>query len=56
MGIVLFGNTPWTNDEIGVRISMLEEALNRMSETDDMNVLQMQREIATWKELLRRRQ
>lgn len=48
---------PWSNDEIILRIRMIEDNHSRMSVTGDGIMLsQMLREIATWKELLTRRQ
>lgn len=44
---------PWTNDEIELRINMLTQYL--IGITDDLLRIQCEREIATWRELTRRR-
>ena len=53
----LIENSPWSNDEITLRIKMCEEVLNTARRlTDDTTRIMVQREIATWKELIKRRQ
>jgi|HubBroStandDraft_1064217.scaffolds.fasta_scaffold01182_4 hypothetical protein len=49
-----FSELPWSDPEINLRISMLTEMISKV-EHDDMNVLNLKREIATWRELLKRR-
>jgi len=48
-------NSPWSNDEIQVRLNMCRDSLDRMGMNDDFNRIALQREMATWEELLRRR-
>ena len=55
MNEITFGSKPLTNDEINLRINMIDDMLKRLSSTDDMNILNLQREKATWVELVRRR-
>ena len=52
---VIYGGKAWTNDEINRRINMLQEMVEKFRDTDQMNVLNLQREIASWRELIARR-
>lgn len=57
IGIDLIENSSWTNDEITLRIKMVEEVLETARRRyDDNTRIAAQREIATWKELVKRRQ
>lgn len=48
---------PWSDDEIILRIRMIEEMIEKVCDGNfDVDFNQMEREIATWKELLTRRQ
>lgn len=57
-----FDNKAWSNDEIVMRIRMIELARARFmfqsgADThNDLMVIQCNREIATWEELIARRQ
>lgn len=51
-----FSELPWSNDEINMRINMLVEMLSKFDDSrDDVTIMQLNREIATWRELVSRR-
>jgi hypothetical protein len=50
-----FNSKPWSNDEVNLRVNMIRDLLKRLEQTDDMTRNNLERELATWRELLQRR-
>jgi hypothetical protein len=50
-----YNSKPYTNDEVILRINMIRDALGKLQDGADITRNNLEREIATWRELLQRR-